>query len=342
MKYLFTGDLSQYSWPSARRRILVNMGKTVWSIDEQPYVHFFGKRFGNLQHKLGAGPCITAYNRALRKMAIQCRPDIIWVDKGSFVQSGTLRWIKQQTNATVINFNTDYLSNRKNHWRMHINCLPAYDYYFTSNAFDVDYLRNRGVGEVMVLPLGYYAELFKNLPILTVVEEERLGADVGFNGHWEPATEALVLQLLDRGLKLRVRGTSWHHMRNKDRLAGIVESTFLPSDEFVKCIMATKINLGINSTINRNQTSGRSCEIPAAGGFLLAQRTVEHEAMYVEGKEAEFFDTVDDIVSKAEYYLAHEEKRKEIAANGRLRCLQSGTSFEEMMEKITRVVEARA
>ena len=342
MKYLFTGDLSQYSWSSARRRILVNMGKNVRSIDEKPYIDFFGKRFGHLQHKLGAGPCITAYNRALRKAAIQYHPDIIWVDKGSFVQSGTLRWIKQQTNATVINFNTDYLSNRKNYWRMHLNCLPVYDYYFTSNAFDVDYLRNRGVGEVMVLPLGYYAELFKNLPKLTVEEEARLGADVSFNGHWEPATEALVLQLLDRGLKLRVRGTSWHHMRNKDRLAGKVESIFLPSDEFVKCIMATKINLGINSTINRNQTSGRSCEIPAAGGFLLAQRTVEHESMYVEGKEAEFFNTVDDIVSKVEFYLAHEEKRKEIAANGRLRCLQSGTSFEEMMEKITRVVEARA
>ena len=125
-------------------------------------------------------------------------------------------------------------------------------------------------------------------------------------------------------------------------MAGTVESTFMPSDVFVKSIMATKINLGINSTINRNQTSGRSCEIPAAGGFLLAQRTAEHEAMYVEGKEAEFFNTAEDIVIKVKYYLNHDTKRKEIAANGRLRCLRSGTSYEEMMEKMTIVLETRA
>jgi spore maturation protein CgeB len=341
MKYLITGDLSKYSWSEARRRVLVDMGKNVQAIDENKYLNFFGKRIRNLQAKLGTGPAIILYNRELRKAAAQYQPEILWVDKGSFVQRDTLRWIKQQTNATIVNFNTDYLSNRKNYWRLHLDCLPLYDYYFTSNAFDVDYLKSKGVGEVMVLPLGYYAELFKKLPKLTSEEIVRLGADVGFIGHWEPATEDLVLQLLDHGLNLRVRGTNWHKAKNKDLLADNIESTFLTSAEYVKSIMSTKINLGINSTINRNQTSGRSCEIPAAGGFLLTQRTAEHESMYKEGKEVEFFNTADDIITKVEFYLAHEEKRKEIAANGQIRCLQSGTSFEEMMDKMTRVLEAK-
>ena len=342
MRYLYTGELSPYSWAEARRRILVNMGRDLRSVDFLPYIYPLGKKFGNLQQKLGAGPGITLYNRALRRAAIEHRPQIIWIDKGHLVQPSTLRWIKNHTGGVVVNFNTDYLANRKHYWRLHLGSLPLYDFYFTSNALDVDYLRNKGVAHPVVLPIGYYAEMFKNLPTLTAEEQKRLGAEVGFIGHWEPATEALVLQLLDRGLKLRVRGQSWHHAQAKARLAETVETTFLPAGDFVKSIIATKINLGINSTINRNQTSGRSCEIPAAGGFLLAQRTAEHEAMYAEGREAEFFDSADDIAKKANYYLANDAKRREVAAAGRRRCLSSGTSYEEMMVKMTSLVEPLA
>lgn len=340
MKYLITGDLSKYSWTEARRKILLNLGNNVYSVDENKYVNFFGKRVANLQAKMGMGLGVTAYNMALRKAAIIHRPDVIWVDKGVFLQPNTIKYIKQRTNAIFINFNTDYLSNRKNPLRLQINCLKYYDYYFTSNKFDVEYLYDVGIKNVIVLPLGYYSELFKNLPELTSEEKSTMSCDVGFIGHWEPATEDLLLKLIEAGLNLKIRGMNWHKARNRDRLADVVIRGFVPPEDFIKCIMTTKINLGINSTINRNQTSGRSYEIPAAGGFLLAKRTDEHAAMYAEGIEAEFFDNADDIVTKVKFYLNNEERRKEVAANGRMRCIASGSSFEEIMIKITNLLEA--
>ncbi len=341
MKYLYTGGLWPEGWDEARRRILVDSGRSVVSVGYRDHVYAFGQRFGNLQSKLGAGPGIRSYNRALVAAAAEQRPDVFWVDKGSLVQPGTLRTIKEMTGAVLVNFNTDYLQCSAHPWRLHMAGIPEYDFYFTSNVFDVDFLKAKGVRVVEVVPLGYYAAAFTH-PELTREDAERLGASIGFIGHWEPATEELILQLLDRGLRVRVRGTSWHHARNRARLAGIVEMGLVPQPDYEKAILATKINLGINSTITRNQTSGRSFEIPAAGGFLLAKRTEEHLALYEEGKEAEFYDSVDELERKARYYLEHDEERKRIAAAGRRRCLSSGTSFEEMMPRLAETVEAHA
>jgi hypothetical protein len=339
MRYLYTGELPPEGWDEARRRILENTGRSLRSVGSRKYVYAFGLRAGNLQCKLGAGPGIRSYNRALLAAAAEQRPDIFWVDKGHLVQASTLRAVKKMTGAILVNFNTDYLACGKHPWRLHMEGIPEYDFYFTSNVFDVDFLKGKGVKNVVVVPLGYYAAVFTR-PELTKEEADRLGASVGFIGHWEPATEELILQLIDRGLPLRVRGTTWHHARDKRRLAGVVERGLVPQADYEKSIMATKINLGIVSTMNRNQTSGRSFEIPVAGGFLLAKRTSEHLALYVQGKEAEFYDSVDELEEKARYYLEHEEERKQIAAAGQRRCLSSGTSFEEMLPRLAETVEA--
>lgn len=339
MRYLYTGDDSPDGWAEARRRILENLGRSVRSIGFQSFIFALGRRPGNLQCKLGTGPGIWSYNRALIAAAKEFRPDVFWVDKGSLVQAETLRKVRELTGAVIVNFNTDYLGCGNHPWRLHREGIPEYDVYLTSNVFDVDYLKSRGVKDVVVVPLGYYGAMFGEVE-LTPDDERRLGADVGFIGHWEPATEKLVLELLERGLPLRVRGSSWHKARAWSKLRGAVESTWIPQSDFVKCIRATRINLGINSTMNRNQASGRSFEIPAAGGFLLAKRSEEHLAMYEEGKEAEFWDSAEELVEKATYYLAHDEERRSIAENGRRRLRASGTSFEEMMAGLVEKVEA--
>lgn len=339
MRYLYTGGLAPGGWDEARLRILEGMRSSIRTVRAHEYMNAFGVRAGNLQSKLGMGPGIWSYNRAILAAAAEHRPEVFWVDKGNLVQASTLRAVKRKTGAVLVNFNTDYLACSKHPWRLHMEGIPEYDFYFTSNVYDVDFLKAKGVRNVVVVPLGYYAAVFTR-PALTKEEAERLGAEVGFIGHWEPATEELILELIDRGLPLRVRGTAWGHARDRRRLAGKVELGLVPQPDYEKAIVATKVNLGIVSTMNRNETSGRSFEIPAAGGFLLAKRTSEHLAMYEEGKEAEFYDSVDELVEKARYYLEHEEERKRIAANGQRRCLSSGTSFEEMMPRLVETVEA--
>jgi spore maturation protein CgeB len=107
----------------------------------------------------------------------------------------------------------------------------------------------------------------------------------------------------------------------------------LNDEDYVYALKAAKIGLCVFSQYNHNQTAGRSFEIPACGTFLLALRSPQHTECYVEGVEAEFFDSHDELVRKARFYLANDRAREVIAARGHQRCMASGYSWAAIMKR---------
>jgi spore maturation protein CgeB len=85
--------------------------------------------------------------------------------------------------------------------------------------------------------------------------------------------------------------------------------------------------------MNRDLQTTRTMEIPACGGFMLAERTDEHQRLFEEGKEAVFFDinNLQELLEKVKYYLAQDEERKAIAKAGRKRCVDSGYSHHDIL-----------
>lgn len=344
MKYLYTGSLVDSGTCEARRCGLIEMGREVVTLSFEPFFRYpaflgpLGRKFNSLQTLSGIGPSIWQYNRCLLAAARQHRPDVLWVDKGHYVSRATLQAIKRETGAFLVCYNTDDICYYRNGWRLHLPSIKEYDIYFTTNRFNVGELQALGARQVILTQLGYNRNLFKP-HVVTEAETQRLGASVGFIGHWEPATEELLLQLINLGLPLRVRGSSWRQAKNKRKLRHVVETDAVSIEDYTKAIISTKINLGINSVQSRNQSSGRTFEIPAAGGFLLAQRTIEHQSFYDEGREAEFFGSAEELVDKAHYYLEHDAARQKVAAGGHRRCIASGYSWQELMVGLVKMVE---
>jgi spore maturation protein CgeB len=263
--------------------------------------------------------------------------DIIWIDKGTLILPKVLKHIKETTKSLLVHYNTDDIMLKSHGFKNYIEAITIYDVHFTSNTFNVSELYELGARKVYFTENAYDDQMFSPVE-LSDEDKRRLGSDIFFIGHWEPKTEELICCLAKHGLPISVRGQNWHKARNKKLLRNVIKSGPVWEEEYVKALCSGKIGLGIISKWNRNQTAGRTFEIPACGTFLLTERTAAIQSLYREAVEAEFFSSSDELVEKAMYYLENEDKREEIARAGYKRCINSPYSWKpRVAEMLTRI-----
>jgi len=123
--------------------------------------------------------------------------------------------------------------------------------------------------------------------------------------------------------------SSLPHIHNKGRAKTLTE---MP-----KIFHLSKINL--NFTIKPIQTGIplRIWDIMGCGGFVLTNYQQEIPEYFEIGKEIETFGSGEEMMEKAEYYLAHEEERSKIAKNGYEKVKKIHT-WELRMKKILKNV----
>ena len=115
---------------------------------------------------------------------------------------------------------------------------------------------------------------------------------------------------------------------------GVVKGAGIWGQAYVNALSSFKIGLGLLSKYIPEQHTSRSIEVPAAGTFLLAERTPQHEGMFQAGIEAEFFSSREEMADKAQHYLKNDSGRQRIAAKGRERCEKSGYDTDSTMKRI--------
>ena len=277
-----------------------------------------------------AGPLI-------RQHALASRPDLAMVIRGNYLSLDVLQRIKKELGLLMFHFHPDDFFNPDNTSPLLHACIPAYDCMFTPKSFNVSELREAGARRVKHLPHGYDPEIHRPVP---VTEEEKVyyGSDVVFIGDWRKAREEVLLEALTL-YGLKIWGNSWHKVRRGSPLREHLAGRPAYCHEMARVIGASKIAIGLLNVENRDLSSGRSYEIPACGGFLLAQRTSEHLELYVEGKEIECFDGISELRAKIDYYLEHDGERLEIAAAGHRKVWEMPWSYVDRMRRVLEVFE---
>jgi spore maturation protein CgeB len=272
-------------------------------------------------------------NSDLLKACREHEPDIVWVDKSVWVWPATLKALRRR-NLFLVHHFTDalfprdpqtlwaYMLLRRNIRLFHLN--------FTTNIDDFESLRRRGQVAVELTYLAFDHERFDDTPLSDDVAQ-RWAAEVVFIGHHEPRTERFVRGLLEAGIPIRVYGWGWGRRPIARSFPQSIVGKMLSDVDYVSAIKGAKIALCCVSQMNYNQTAARSYEIPACGTFLLAMRTPQHLESYVEGKEAEFFETPEELVGKARFYLDHDAERREIARAGHNRCVKDEYTWARYM-----------
>ena len=101
------------------------------------------------------------------------------------------------------------------------------------------------------------------------------------------------------------------------------------ADKTGDCYLGKTIHI-----LNDDLHTSRSVDIPACGAFMLAERTIDHKNLFIEGKEAEFFGDEKELETKIKFYLKNDEKRKDIARKAYNKCRSSDYSHTKKIKEI--------
>lgn len=332
MRILYTGPLTPGDTCELRRRALERLGHETVAVDYLPLVRRLGTLRRRVAWRLRAGVVVREYARALVAALDEARPDLLWVDKGIFVTAEVLEAARRRGVRGLVHYSPDNYGLRQNASRHLWRALPRYDVVVTTKRHNVDVLVRAGARRVVLSGNAFDPELHRPL-VLRAEERVALGADVAFVGRWERARERQLEALAGLPIRLRVCGPGWERVRSRALARACVPGAVY-GDAYARTIAAATINLGLLSKVAGDTITQRSIEIPACGAFLLAERTDEHLAHFVEGTEAAFFASPADLVRKVDHYLRAHDERRRIAAAGRARCLRAGYAYDDRLAEV--------
>ncbi len=101
------------------------------------------------------------------------------------------------------------------------------------------------------------------------------------------------------------------------RVYGCLERDKIGGIEYLYAISGTRIGVSINA-INtvRLYHSDRFTHYAAGGPLVLAKRVPDTDLLFQDGVHVKYFDTAEEFLELAEWFLAHEDERRRIADAG--------------------------
>jgi len=254
---------------------------------------------------------LERFNRRVRSDLRRHSAELVLVLKGERLQAETVSWLKDATGGTVVNYYPDdpFSDERANKMWFGPSVLTAYDHCFTFASNLLDRYAAIGVRSASWLPFARDPDLHSPVPPVDPAE-----FDVVFAGNLDEE-RVRWLEPLARRLRLLILA---EHRRDA-RGTALKRATFAPSafgPDLPIALSRAAISLNIMRLQNRLNHNMRSFESPACGAFTLSQRTPELERLFSEGNEIAFVDAPEDLVERAEFWLAHPRERERIARLG--------------------------
>lgn len=96
----------------------------------------------------------------------------------------------------------------------------------------------------------------------------------------------------------------------------------------------SKINLNITLRSILSGIPLRAFEIIGAGGFLISNYQPDFDDCFIAGEDYVFYESIEDLMDKIDYYLSHESDRKAIAESGLNRIRENHTYLHRVQEML--------
>ncbi|MBC7488493.1 MAG: glycosyltransferase [Cytophagaceae bacterium] len=321
-KILCVGPQWRGSNAAALFKAFSRLGYIVDVVDENYYINLNNhKLLTKVIDKIFFHQHVMEFNEAVSRSINIFRPDLILVYKGAFVLPGYLKQWK--LNGPVINVYPDV--SYRSHGKHLPHSLPLYDWIFTTKTFGLsDMKSDLNISNASFVPHGFDPEIHRPLTAAGELKKQ-LTSQVSFIGTHSPKKEHYLSALLKAipTLDLKIWGNGWQRSTAVN-LNGAIQYRELLGDLYAMAINASAINLGILSEQVMGASSGdlitsRTFHIPAAGGFLLHERTTESITYFKEGSEAAFFLGEEELIQQVKYYIVQDIERRSMADKGKQR-----------------------
>lgn len=340
-KWLFVGPLFYGSTAEQRLRALREVESVVAVVDttrplyasgfKGPYYRLLARIAGRLSGELN--------NRIIVRKVIQevkrSLPQLIWIDRSLVLNPQHIRELRRiAPHLKIIYFTPDDMLNPNNDTRRFIECLSSFDFTVTTKSFHVEELARLGSPRVHFVDNAYDSRDHRP-PHFGEAASPR-PYDVAFVGGYEAERAASLIRIANTGVSVHI--VSWDFPQSMRLPPNVcVDRRFLVGNKYAQCIWNAKINLGFLRKANRDLQTTRSIEIPACGGFMLAERTEEHRRLFREGLEAAYFDSEAELLVAIQTYLKNPQLRERIAEAGRARVLSGRYDYRS---RITDTLES--
>ena len=329
MRILYVASLARGATSLYRFHALERLHQQLIPFDLSKF-EFKSAKMNALRYRFPVGPMIAKVNAALVDEVRHHRPEVVWFDRPTLFTAATVQAIKASGALTVC-YNMDNPFGPRNDgcWRQFYNIYRLIDLHCLFRHADVPRYQAWGLNFIKT-QLSF--DPAQHFPPPEGWSEKDRTREVSYIGHPHEGRAGFLRTLIDRDkLPVAISGSGWQRaltVTERERLtrSGNLQDAggLLRDVEYRDAIWRSKINLAFITELNEEDVAHKSFEIAACRGFLLAYRSPGHQAAFQEGKEAEFFSSVNECAEKIRHYLAHPAAREQIAMRGWERAVRSG------------------
>lgn len=338
MKILIVGSFIHEMYERALYDAFKSLGEEVYAFSWEEYnlrinqQVSMGKMINRIQDRFLLGPKIYNSNKALTSYVTKLSPDLVFIYRGTHIRPETILKIKK-TGAAVFSYNNDDPFSgvpSKRYWRNYIESAKLSDHIYCYRGKNIEDFKKIGVKNCSILR-SYYIDS-RNYYIMSVKKD----IDIIFIGHYEnDGRDRAIIKLIENGIDVRIYGDNlWKNSSYYDKFSGRIYHNYLNGKEYNELINRSKIAMVFLSKINRDTYTRRCFEIPAAQTLMISEYTDELNNMFIQGVEAEYFTSDDELVDKVKSYLGNEQLRQMVTLGGYERLHSGGHEVKDRAKAI--------
>lgn len=333
---LYVGSFGEISTSRLRADALQAVGVRVEPMDgdgRPKHTHFAARAFNRL---LGFPFHRREVSRKLVVRVQEVRPDVVWLDKAVFAERWSLDAVRRVCNPLIVHYNPDDpFGHARGFWSTFVGAIPAYDVHLVPRRENIGEYMARGAKQVIPFDRGFCRRAHRP-PARHHPRWNEFCVPVAFTGTFERERAESIGRLIGAGVPVAIRGGLWDSAATWASLRSYFRGLAVAGEEYALALGAPQITLHFLRHANRDEQDSRTFEIPACGGFMMAEWSPRHSELFQEDREAVFFRNDDELLEKVKYYLARPEECAAIAARGRARVLSSGYDYESRILELLR------